>query len=194
MATSSIYLASRSPRRRELLEQIGVSFLPVDVEVDERPRCGEAPADYVERLATEKATSAHARLARRSVAVLAADTTVILDGAILGKPDDATHALHMLQRLSGREHRVLTGVALATDRGCRAALSESRVHFRATTAAERAAYVTTGEPMDKAGGYAIQGRAAVFIEHLQGSYSGVMGLPLFETAALLADAGIAVME
>ena len=169
-----------------------MSFRVVDVQVDEHPRSGEAPAEYVERLAREKAATAHARLARRAVAVLAADTTVVLDGAILGKPDDARHALQMLETLSGREHQVFTCVAVATDDGCRAALSNSRVRFRATTAAERAAYVATGEPMDKAGAYAIQGRAAVFIEYLQGSYSGVMGLPLFETAALLADAGIAV--
>jgi septum formation protein len=125
--------------------------------------------------------------------VLAADTAVVLDGEVLGKPRDEAHAAATLARLSGRQHQVFTGVALAGD-ACRTRLSESRVRFRSLSAAERTAYVATGEPMDKAGAYAIQGRAAVFIEHLDGSYSGVMGLPIYETAQLLHEAGIEVLR
>jgi len=193
MSSPALILASRSPRRRELLGQIGLEFALADVEVDERPRAAETPRDYVLRLARDKALAARGALGDVDAPVLAADTTVLLAGRILGKPADRREALAMLAALSGREHEVLTGVALAGPAGCHTALSASRVRLRATTAAERAAYAATGEPLDKAGGYAIQGRAAVFVEHLEGSYSGVMGLPLFETAELLRRAGIAVL-
>lgn len=188
MIEGRLYLASRSPRRHELLRQIGVAYTPVDVEVDESPRTGEPPAHYVLRVACAKALSARALLGADAL-VLAADTTVVLGGSILGKPADAADALHMLEQLSGREHTVLSAVALAGI-ACMTRLSESRVRLRASSPAERAAYVASGEPMDKAGAYAIQGRAAVFVAHLAGSYSGVMGLPIFETAELLREAGL----
>jgi septum formation protein len=190
----AVYLASRSPRRRELLEQVGLRYAVLDVEVDERRLPDEGPADYVRRVAVAKARAGDAALGLPGARVLAADTAVILDGAVLGKPRDADDARRMLGALSGREHRVLSAVALAAHGGCRTALSESRVWMRATTTTERAAYAATGEPLDKAGGYAIQGRAAVFVERLEGSYSGVMGLPLFETARLLEEAGLAVLR
>ncbi|MFM1891081.1 MAG: hypothetical protein RLZ44_158 [Pseudomonadota bacterium] len=181
-----LYLASQSPRRRELLEQIGVSHAVVAVEVDETPRPDEAPEDYVRRLALGKARAGLAR--QRGNLVLGADTAVVLDGHILGKPRGQDHARDMLLALGGREHRVLSGVAVVGDSFEGYRLSDSRVSFRAITAAEAAAYWDSGEPADKAGGYAIQGRGAVFVSHLSGSYSGVMGLPLFETAQLLAEA------
>jgi len=170
---------------------MGVAFTLADVDVDESWHPGETPSDYVLRIARDKALSAHARLDAGAL-VLAADTTVVLDEQILGKPGDAAEARRMLERLSGREHTVLSGVALAGT-GCALRLSASRVRLRATSAAERNAYVATGEPMDKAGAYAIQGRAAVFVEYLAGSYSGVMGLPLFETAELLRAAGVPIL-
>ena len=184
-------LASRSPRRRELLAQVGLRFEVVDVDVDESHRAGESPSAYVQRVARDKAIVASSGLAA-DARVLAADTAVVLDAAILGKPRDARDAERMLAMLSGNTHQVFTGVALAFDGRCESTLNESRVRMRAVSATERAAYVASGEPMDKAGGYAIQGLAAVFVEHLDGSYSGVMGLPLFETAALLGRAGIAL--
>jgi septum formation protein len=183
-----LYLASRSPRRHALLRQIGVAYTLVDVDVDESPRAGEVPAHYVLRMARAKALSARAALGADAL-VLAADTTVVLDGAILGKPVDAADAMRMLGQLSGREHTVLSAVALAGS-ACVTRLSESCVRLRASSHAERTAYVASGEPMDKAGAYAIQGRAAVFVAHLTGSYSSVMGLPLFETAELLREAGL----
>ena len=189
-----LYLASRSPRRRELLDQVGVRYVALDVEVDERHVPGESPRTYVTRVAVEKALAAGAALGAPGARVLAADTAVVVDRAPLGKPRDAADAERMLAALSGRAHTVLTAVALAVDGAHRTALSESRVVMRAITARERTAYVATGEPLDKAGAYAIQGRAAVFVERLEGSYSGVMGLPLFETAALLAQAGIDVLD
>ena len=179
-----LYLATRSPRRRELLEQIGVRYQLVDVDVDENPRSAEPAHDYVLRVARDKALQAHARLPP-DARVLAADTSVVLDGVILGKPENSEHALHMLRSLAGKTHQVLTAVALCTTT-CETRISESQVQFRSISDDELRAYIATGEPMDKAGAYAIQGRAAVFIEHLQGSYSGVMGLPLFEVAQLLA--------
>jgi septum formation protein len=181
-------LASASPRRRELLTQIGVPHSVKAAHIDERQLPDEDPRDYVVRLAREKAANVWQEAA--NLPVLAADTTVVLDSEIFGKPRDREHALSMLAALSDREHEVLTAVALATQNGLEVALSASRVKFRACTEAERIAYWNTGEPWDKAGAYAIQGFGAVFIESLQGSYSGVMGLPLFETAELLRAAGV----
>lgn len=191
-----VYLASRSPRRRQLLRQLQVGYRGVDVAVDESPRGDECDQDYVQRLARDKANAGLAALAGRRLRgpVLGADTSIGLDHHILGKPRDRAEALLMLERLSGRAHQVSTGIALADDRQVRVAVSVSTVWFRATTAAERLAYVDSGEPMDKAGAYAIQGRAAVFIERIEGSYSGIMGLPLFETARLLAAFGQRVMD
>lgn len=192
---AGIYLASASPRRAELLPLIGVAFevLPLgDFAVDETVHGREAPARYVKRLALAKARAgARAMQAHRLQLrpVLGADTTVCIGREILGKPGDAAapalEAARMLRLLSGRTHRVLTAVALVAPGHERVVLSDSRVRFRHLTRAEIAAYVATGEPLDKAGGYAIQGAAAAFVSHLSGSYSGVMGLPLFETAQLL---------
>jgi septum formation protein len=183
-----LYLASQSPRRRQLLEQIGVSYETVVVDVDERWDGVEEPTAHVQRLALEKA-----RCARQSgdgaAPVLAADTGVVLDGRLLGKALDREDAMNMLQSLSGRSHDVYTAVALVYD-GEQISLNHSRVCFKPLSLPEREVYCDSGEPYGKAGGYAIQGLGAAFISRLEGSYSGVMGLPLYETAALLAAAGI----
>jgi septum formation protein len=186
-----IYLASASPRRRELLRQIGVSYRRLRLAVDETPRPDETPDACVARLALAKARTGCAALGRRRPApVLGADTAVVVDDLMLGKPRDRAEGLAMLALLSGREHRVLSAVALAMPARDAIRVQESRVRFRALTPAECAAYWDSGEPLDKAGGYAIQGRAAAFVAELRGSYSGVMGLPLFETAELLRTFGI----
>jgi septum formation protein len=182
-------LASVSPRRRELLSQIGVAHTVAGADIDEAVLPGEAARDYVTRLARAKALAVLANGQR--LPVLAADTTVVLDGHIFGKPRDRADAVDMLGRLSGRTHEVLTAIALADSCGVGQRLSASSVRFRQLTPPECSAYWETGEPRDKAGGYAIQGLGAVFVESLDGSYSGVMGLPLFETAELLRAAGIA---
>jgi septum formation protein len=200
-----IYLASQSPRRRQLLEQLGVrhELLLPDVDEDaealEVVKPGEAPAAYVQRVTQLKLDAALARLRRRGLPVapvLCSDTTVALGRRIYGKPADEADARRMLWELAGaagtttaqgpgRTHRVLTAVAVGTARKRHAALSDSRVRFAVMSRAQIAAYVASGEPMGKAGAYAVQGRAAAYIEHLSGSYSGIMGLPMFETAGLL---------
>jgi septum formation protein len=185
-----VYLASASPRRSELLRQIGVPFRVQPADIKEEQLAGETPETYVQRLAAAKADTVWAAVRAERRPVLAADTAVVLDGAVLGKPKDAAEAERMLGRLSGRAHRVLTAVALRDGDDRVTLLSASEVRFRTTTEAERLAYCATGEPFDKAGGYGIQGHAAVFVEELRGSYSNVVGLPLFETAALLARAGL----
>jgi septum formation protein len=186
-----IYLASGSPRRRELLQQIGVSFQLVGADLDETALQGESALAYVSRLAQAKATVGWERSRNSGGApVLAADTAVVLDGRILGKPKGSNDAMAMLLELSGRAHEVLTAVALRTAAGIEAKVSRSTVTFRSIDRSEARAYWETGEPSDKAGAYAIQGYAAIFIADLKGSYSGVMGLPLFETAALLKAAGV----
>jgi septum formation protein len=191
MSLDFIYLASGSPRRRELLQQIGVPFRVVGAAVDEAVRPGEAPAAYVERLAAAKADAGLAGSRDEAdVPVLAADTAVVLGGKVLGKPADRQDAERMLRQLSGRTHEVLTAIALLTVSGLESRISRSEVTFRSLAAEEIQDYWETGEPADKAGAYAIQGRAAVFIADLRGSYSGVMGLPLFETADLLSKAGV----
>jgi len=181
-------LASVSPRRRELLAQIGVPHVAVGADIDETFLPGETPSNYVTRLAREKALAI--RRTGQQLPVLAADTTVVVDGKVFGKPRDQAEAVQMLGELSGRAHQVLTAVALADLHGVADRLSSSTVFFRNVSQEESVAYWKTGEPRDKAGGYAIQGLGAVFIESLSGSYSGVMGLPLFETAELLRAAGI----
>lgn len=190
-AEGSIYLASASPRRRVLLQQIGVSFRVIAADLDETALPGESPLAYVSRLAQAKAAAGWER-SRDSggTPVLAADTAVVLDGRILGKPRGLDDAIAILLQLSGRAHEVMTAVALCTAQGIEFKVSRSTVTFRSIDPGEARAYWETGEPSDKAGSYAIQGYAAVFIGDLQGSYSGVMGLPLFETAALLKAAGV----
>jgi septum formation protein len=191
MSLDFVYLASGSPRRRELLQQIGVSFRVVGAAVDEAALPGEASTAYVARLAAAKADAGWERSRDAAgVPVLAADTAVVLDGKILGKPADRQDAEDMLLQLSGRSHEVLTAIALRTRGGLHSRISRSEVTFRAIAAVEARSYWETGEPCDKAGAYAIQGRAAIFIADLRGSYSGVMGLPLFETAELLSKAGL----
>ena len=189
-----LYLASGSPRRRELLTQIGVPFSTVSAAIDEIPFPNESPVAYVERLAREKALAGREQL-RASIAhnhfcVLGADTAVVLDDRILGKPVDQADALAMLMGLSGREHEVLTAVALNDAERCETRVVRSRVTFRAISEDEAGRYWASGEPHDKAGGYAIQGLAAVFVAHLNGSYSAVVGLPVCETAELLGHFGI----
>ncbi len=181
-------LASQSERRRALLAQIAVPYRVRPAHIDESPRAAEAARSYAERMAQSKAQSVWRQ--ESSLPVLAADTIVVVDGAILGKPRDREQGLSMLAALSGRDHLVLTAVALVNEAAVHTRLSASQVRLRPTTAAERNAYWESGEPHDKAGAYAIQGLGAVFVQALQGSYSGVMGLPLYETAELLELTGI----
>ncbi|WP_313221501.1 Maf family protein [Stutzerimonas nitrititolerans] len=188
---AALFLASASPRRRELLTQIGVPFELLSITLDETPLPAERPEAYVQRLAREKALAGWAVVGDDSVAVLGADTTVVIDERILGKPADRAEGLLILESLSDREHHVLTAVALATRGACEVRLVTSRVRFRRIERAEAEAYWASGEPCDKAGGYAIQGWGAVFVAELRGSYSAVVGLPLCETAQLLDQAGIA---
>jgi septum formation protein len=199
-----LYLASRSPRRHELLAQLGIAFAEVRLreapgrhrDVVEEARDAEPPLHYVERIARTKAQIGWQRMEQRKLPplpVLGADTEVVLDGVIFGKPTDEDAARAMLARLSGRTHQVLTAVALRWQDDVETAISTSEVTLRALTSGEIERYVATGEPFDKAGGYAIQGRAAAFITRLDGSYSGVMGLPLAETADLLARTGRPVL-
>ena len=198
---SSIYLASRSPRRRELLHQIGIAHEVLTQritaertpDVNEDPLPGELPRDYVMRVCCAKVESGWTRVIQRKLplrGVLAADTTVCIGEEILGTPADAAEAAAFLERLSGREHEVLTAIAFKFGERMEAELSATLVRFRELGRAEIARYVATGEPMDKAGGYGIQGRAGAFVAEIRGSYSGVMGLPLYETTLLLRRFGI----
>lgn len=199
---SVIYLASRSPRRRDLLTQIGVRFDPLlfrdgarqDPDTDEGVVAGETPDDYVVRVTRQKARAAWERVVMRRglrrMPVLAADTTVGLANEIFGKPADREDAIRMLTTLAGTQHRVLTAIALCAEERLEIAVSVSLVTFSALSDERIRAYVDSGEPFDKAGAYAIQGRAGAFVERIEGSYSGVMGLPLFETAGLLRQFGI----
>ena len=200
----SVYLASRSPRRQELLRQLAVEFDELLLreaagrrrDIVEAPRAGEPPLEYVKRIARLKASMGWHRMGRRGLAprpVLAADTEVVLDGAALGKPADAAAAVAMLAALSGRSHEVITALALRWHAQLSLAVSTSRVTVRAIARDEIERYVATGEPFDKAGSYAIQGKGAAFVQHLEGSYSGVMGLPLFELAEILARLGFPVL-
>ena len=186
---AQLYLASASPRRLQLLTQMGIAFEAVEAGADESPHAGETQREYVVRVARLKAETAARRLEAR-LPVLAADTVVVVDGERLGKPRDRSEGLSMLARLSGRQHQVLSAIALWRTGRVATALSESQVSFRVILPAEAEAYWATGEPADKAGAYGIQGLGAVFVQGLEGSYSGVMGLPLFETMTLLQEAGI----
>lgn len=186
-----LFLASKSPRRAELLQRLGVTFEIVDVDIPEVPSDSECPADYVQRLAREKAAAAQARIdPGERAAVIGSDTEVVLDGRIYGKPVDAADAIAMLRSLSGREHRVLTAVALAHAGEVQVALNETGVRFIELEDDVIAAYVASGEAFGKAGAYGIQGRAGAFVDHLSGSHSAVMGLPLHETARLLGPIGL----
>jgi septum formation protein len=196
-----VYLASQSPRRRQLLEQLGVRYellLPdadEDAEALEWVKPNEAPRAYVQRVTLLKLEAAMARLKRRQLPaapVLCSDTTVALGKTILGKPEDAAHAAQMLKALSGQTHRVLTSIAIGAGKKNAQALSVSSVRFAPITRAQIQTYVDSEEPMGKAGAYAVQGRAAAYIEHISGSYSGIMGLPMFETAQLLREFGFKV--
>jgi nucleoside triphosphate pyrophosphatase len=182
----SIYLASSSPRRRELLTQIRVDFSVLTVDVDERHFENETPLDYVQRVAIAKAETGKKTLKPQYFSpVIGADTSVVVDNTILGKPKDEADSRSMLQLLSGRSHQVLTAVAVATEQETLCAISNSTVHFAELSDDDIAWYINTQEGCDKAGSYAVQGLAAMFIEQIQGSYSGIMGLPLRETSMLL---------
>ncbi len=189
-----LYLASQSPRRQQLLEQIGVRFEVMVAEVDEAIIQNETPEQHVQRLAFEKANTIWSSLSDEiRLPVLGADTIVCLDGEILGKPTDKASAKSMLSSLSGREHQVMTGIALISERHS-VCVNVSQVTFRELSQAEIDDYWATGEPIDKAGSYAIQGRAATFVSYLSGSFSGVMGLPLYETAQLLSEYNIPIWQ
>ena len=192
----TLYLASQSPRRRELLTQIGVPFSEISVDIDETAKAHECPEEYVVRLAKEKALAGWNIAKSKNIPVLGSDTAVVIDGVILGKPQNSDDAMRMLSLLSGKTHQVMTAVALALlpenshKPELRTVISVSDVSFKQLTTTEIEQYVYSGECDDKAGSYAIQGLAATFITHLSGSYSGVMGLPLFETYELLNNTGI----
>lgn len=188
----SIILASASPRRSELLTQMGVPFIVQPAHIDESTRASEAPGDYVERLAREKALAVSAHFPGKWV--LGSDTSVVLDAEVLGKPSNQSDAEAMLARLSGKTHQVMTGIALARDDRCESRLVTTEVCFRVLSKSEITAYAASGEPMDKAGSYGIQGLGGIFVKEIKGSYSAVVGLPLQETAALLADAGYPVWK
>lgn len=192
-----LYLASRSPRRGELLGQIGVTFAVLPSDVDESVRPDESPEHYVLRLAREKALVCAQRLAAEGhadIPILAADTTVCIDGMILGKPEDDADAAAMLRRMSDRWHTVHTAIAVAQGSRVETALSSTQVEMARLSEAEVAAYIASGEPRDKAGSYGIQGLAGAFIRRIEGSYSGVMGLPVYETSQLLGKFGVKVLE
>lgn len=191
-----IYLASRSPRRRELLDQVGVEFDTLlfrgpprdDMDVSEAPKPGEDPMSYVKRIACSKAEGGARRVTWRNLRnqpVLAADTTLDVDGRIVGKPDNADQAREILRLIAGREHSVITAVALANEHEMQFKVSVNRVRFGAMTSEDIERYISTGEPFDKAGAYGVQGFAAAYIAEIHGSYSGIMGLPLYETVELL---------
>jgi len=188
-ASPLLYLASTSPRRREILQSLGIEFEVVMVEIDENPLAGESAEDLVVRLATAKAEAATG-----AEYVLGSDTVVVLDDVVLGKPEDADDAVDMLLALSGRSHSVFTGVALRSPNGTGLVLSKTDVRFREIDRDEAIRYWHSGEPADKAGSYGIQGLGGMFVEAINGSYSGVMGLPVFETVELLKSAGIEVLS
>jgi len=189
MVATNLILASASPRRAQLLRQIAVDFSICAQDIDESLHSDESPQQYVCRMADEKANAA---LSNDEAIVIASDTSVVVDNLVLGKPMDEDDAVRMLLKLSSREHEVLTAVTVADSTRRRQSLSTTRVRFRAITEDEAHAYWHTGEPCDKAGAYAIQGLGAVFVADISGSYSGVMGLPLFETASLLAEFGVSI--
>jgi septum formation protein len=187
----TLFLASTSPRRRELLQQIGLSFEVLRVDVDESTQANESPEAYVQRLSLAKAQMGLTQCPNNSL-VLAADTTVVIDNHIIGKPETLEQAITIWQSLSGRCHQVLTGVTLANHRQSKTIVVATDVYFRLLSTQEMQSYWQTGEPQDKAGGYGIQGKGALFVEKIDGSYSNVVGLPLTETAKLLSQFGYEV--
>jgi len=202
---NQIYLASRSPRRRELLRQIGVKFnlllmretLGRPIDIDEEPLIDEAPTDYIYRITHSKANEGWRRVIQRRLPilpVLVADTIVTIDGCILGKPQDIKHAEEMLKTLSGRSHQVLTAIGVGVKDNIQVRLSTSTVRFRQISEQEIRSYLANNSILDKAGAYAVQGMAAAFIVEISGSYSGIMGLPLYETAQLLEETGIGIFQ
>ncbi|WP_455365282.1 Maf family protein [Kaarinaea lacus] len=202
MIGPQIYLASQSPRRRALIEQLGIRYQALDVEIDESPRPGETPREFVVRVASEKACAGWQMVAEQAIPVVGADTCIVLDQQIIGKPENREQCIDLLKSYSGRAHQVITGVAIVgsdcdrhgVERLQHVRVSESTLTFRHLSTDECEQYWQTGEPVGKAGGYAIQGKAAVFIEKLEGSYSGVMGLPLFEFAELISLFGIQIFN
>lgn len=185
------YLASQSPRRIEILSNLGFIFQCLPIEIDETPRVNEMPEAFVQRLALEKALTGIKSIGDPIKPVLAADTAVVIDNQILNKPKDINHAGSMLKLLSGRQHHVYTGICLArTEKEFKISISKSSIDFAILSQTEISAYCSTGEPLDKAGAYGIQGLAAAFIKNMEGSYSGVMGLPIYETVQLLKNYGI----
>lgn len=191
--TPQFYLASRSPRRLELLQQLGLRFEALPADIPEQPHPGEAAAEYARRMARDKARAAQQR-APLPLPVLGADTDVVLDGRILGKPQDRDDALRMLALLSDREHEVYSAVAMVQGARIETALSVTAVRFGPIAPEQAAAYWASGEPADKAGAYGIQGRGAMFVREIKGSYSGVVGLPLYETVILLREFGIDILD
>ena len=189
-----LLLASASPRRSELLQQIGVTFERLQAECEEIHRPQESAEDYVCRVALDKARAGYQLVADRGLPVLGADTAVIVDHHILGKPRDQQHAAEMMRLLSAREHRVLSAVAMVSAQQEKVILQESRVRMRRISEKEMQDYWRSGEPQGKAGGYAVQGLGAIFIEHIAGSYSGIMGLPIYETVQLLQTFGVDVLS
>lgn len=187
-----IYLASGSPRRREILENLGFTVQKLSAEIDETPQPNELANDYVYRMAVEKNRAAVAQYGSSDVAILSADTTVALNGQILGKPESVAHAHEMLRALSGSTHQVLTAVCVSRGGQEYVCVQSSDVQFNILSDEEIMAYIATGEPMDKAGAYGIQGIGGAFVAHLSGSFTGVMGLPVFETLALLKQCGVIV--
>ena len=194
MPAPKLHLASSSPRRAELLRALNLNFTAAGVDIAETRLPGESPRDMVLRLAAAKAVAAPVSRDEGKAVVLGADTAVVLDDVVFGKPATQDDGVRMLLALSSRSHQVLTGIALESDRGTATAVSVSNVRFREIGRDEAIAYWQSGEPHDKAGGYAIQGIGGVFVQALEGSYTGVVGLPVFETARLLADAGIPVLN
>ncbi|NND65432.1 MAG: septum formation inhibitor Maf [Gammaproteobacteria bacterium] len=187
---TQIYLASKSLRRLQLLQQLGLDCDVLAVDVDETPLVDEASESYVQRLAVKKARQASERVTKKNQPIVAADTTVTCDGKILGKPKDQAHAFKMWQSLSANTHQVFTGVAVAMGGNIEQQVCCTAVTFRALSEDDMTRYWASGEPQDKAGGYGIQGKGALFVSHIEGSYSNVVGLPLFETGQLLSQAGI----
>lgn len=191
-STVTVYLASASPRRQALLQQAGIRFQVILPDVEEVVRPGESAEDFVMRVAQDKARAGRVLVTkegRPSAPVLAADTCIVLDNEIIGKPADREEGIRILTRLAGRSHQVLTAAVLMEEGKCQQALSRSRVVFGLLSEKEIEDYWESGEPVDKAGGYAIQGKAAVFIEHIEGSYTGIVGLPLFEVVNMIKKSG-----